>query len=308
MAETETTESVLTQEAPQESTSGGTWRESLPEDLRESGSLRDIPDIATLAKAYTDAQSYIGGSIRIPGDDASEESWSDFADKIFEIDGIDFVPGEDAEAEEWEDFYDRLGRPQEPSGYQIEREEGTGENPEVEVAVLDLAHSLGLNNQQASGLINWMNRGSGQAEENFQASQAESLSVLKDEWGQAFDNKLQDAKAALHVYGDDDLVNELNATGLGNNVQLIRAFAEIGRGFSEDSAIDAGGNSSMGMTPDEARSQIDEIQGNPAHAYFDDANPGHQAAVERMQGLYQSAYVSDETQEPDAFERRFANG
>tara|TARA_Y100000593_G_scaffold181_1_gene394 strand:+ start:150 stop:1076 length:927 start_codon:yes stop_codon:yes gene_type:complete len=308
MAETETTESILTQEAPQEDTSSGTWRESLPEDLREAGSLKDIPDIPTLAKAYTDAQSYIGRSIRIPGEDAGEDAWSDFAEKIFEIDGIDFVPTEESSEEEWGEFYNRLGRPEDATGYNIDRAEDTVENPEVEAAILELAHSLGLNNTQASGLINWMNQGSFQAQEQFESSQAESLSSLKDEWGQAFDSKLKDAKAALQIYGDENLVNELNATGLGNNVQLIKAFAEIGKGFAEDPAIDAGGTKSMGMTPTEALAQIQEIQANPAHAYNDDSNPGHQAAIEKMQNLYQAAYVSDETGEPDAFERRFSAG
>ncbi|MCP4974481.1 MAG: hypothetical protein GY914_12575 [Prochlorococcus sp.] len=307
MAETETTESVLTQETPQESTSGGTWRESLPEDLRESGSLKDIPDIPTLAKAYNDAQSYIGRSIRIPGEDAGEDTWNDFNAKLMDVPGMARVPTEDSTQEDWTAFYNTMGRPEAAADYRIERAEGM-QPSEAEGPLLEKLHELGLNSSQASGLVNWMNQGVNVVNEDGERSQAEAISSLKDDWGQAFDSKLKDAKAALQVYGDESLVNELNATGLGNNVQLIRAFAEIGKGFSEDPAIAAGESKSMGMTPAEARSQIDEIQGNPGHAYFDDANPGHQAAVERMQKLYQSAYVSDETQEPDAFERRFANG
>lgn len=300
-------ESVLTQEAPQEDTSGGTWRESLSEDLREAGSLKDIPDVQTLAKAYTDAQSYIGRSIRIPGEDAGQDTWNDFNAKLMEVPGIAQVPTDESSQEDWAAFYNRMGRPENPAEYRIDRPEGM-EATEAEGPLLEKLHELGLNSAQASGLVNWMNQGVNVVNEDGERNQAEAISTLKDEWGNAFDGKLKDAKAALQVYGNEDLVNELNATGLGNNVQLIKAFAEIGKGFAEDPAIAAGGTKSMGMTPAEALSQIQEIQANPAHAYNDDSNPGHQAAVEKVQKLYQQAYVADESTEPDAFERRFSVG
>lgn len=302
-----TNESILTQDAPQETTAGGTWRESLPEDLREAGSLKDIPDIPTLAKAYTDAQSYIGRSIRIPGEDAGDDTWTDFNAKLMNVPGVAKVPTSESSPEEWASFYTTMGRPESAADYRIERPEGM-QAGEAEAPLLEKLHELGLNSGQASELVNWMNQGVGVVDEDSQRSQAEALASLKDDWGQAFDTKLKDAKAALQVYGDENLANELNNTGLGNNVQLIRAFAEIGKGFSEDPAIQAGGTKSMGMTPSEAKTQIEEIQANSGHAYFDDSNPAHASAVERMQKLYQAAYVSDETQETDAFERRFANG
>ena len=301
-------ESVLTQEAaPVENTSSGTWRESLPEDLRESGSLKDIPDVNTLAKAYSDAQSYIGRSIRIPGEDAGEDVWSDFNQKLTNVPGVARIPSEDSAAEDWSAFYNRMGRPESADAYSITRPEGA-EASEAEGALLAKLHEIGLNNSQANNLVNWMNDGVTTATHERNNSMNASLSSLKDDWGQAFDSKLQDAKSAIGHFGGEELLQEINGSGLGNNVRLIKAFAEIGRGFSEDPAMSVGGKQNAGMTPTEAKEQIDEILGNAAHPYNDLDNPAHDAAVDKVQKLYQAAYLSDDDAEPDIFERKLGLG
>ena len=305
MSEESILSEVANTEAPVENTSGGTWRESLPEDLREAGALRDIPDVNTLAKAYTDAQSYIGRSIRIPGDDAGDEVWSDFTAKLTNVPGIARVPTEDSSDEDWSAFYSRMGRPETPDAYNIKRQEGL-EWSDAEDALLSKLHEIGLNNRQASDLVNWMNEGVTEVNQDQERSRDAALAQLKDDWGQAFDSKISDAKAALNHFGDAQLMAELDASGLGNNVALIKAFAEIGKGFSEDPAMSTGDRRAMAVTPAEARMQIDEILANPTHPYNDANNPGHDAAILRMSKLYQAAYSSDESAEPDMFERRLA--
>lgn len=293
-------------EAPQENTAVGSWRESLPEAIREAGALRDIPDVATLAKAYTDAQSYIGRSIRIPGEDAGEDVWNDFNAKLMNVPGMGRFPGDDATPEEWDAFYARAGRPGSAKDYRIGNDGRALDD--AEQALLEKLHELGLNNNQANGLVDWMNSGVQENNNIAERSQAEALSQLKQDWGQAFDVKIQDARAALNVYGGEELARELEATGLGNNVALVKAFAEIGRGFSEDPAMAVGDRSQLGVTPAEARHQIDEILSNPAHPYNDANNPGHDAAIEKVSKLYQAVYRSDDKAEPDMFERRLGLG
>jgi len=297
---------AVPQEAPTQPVASGNWRDSLPEDLRESGSLRDIPDVNTLAKAYQDAQSYIGRSIRIPGEDANEDIWSDFNSKLTQVPGIGRIPTENSAPEEWDQFYQSMGRPESADQYRL-GEDGRSPN-ETESALLDQLHSLGLNNKQASGLVDWMNQGVDENFQNNERAQAEALSQLKTDWGQAFDSKIKDAKAALVTYGGEELTRELEANGLGNNTALIKAFAEIGHGFSEDSSQGVGGKRSMSSTPAEAKIQIDEILGNPAHPYNDINNPAHEAAVDSVQKLYQAAYLSDENAEPDIFEQKLGLG
>ena len=296
-------ESILTQEqsapAPE-----GNWRDSLPDDLRSAGSLKDIPDIPTLAKAYNDAQSYIGRSVRIPGEDASDDTWGEFKDKLVQVPGIGVIPTPESSEEDWGHFYNSMGRPETPDDYDIKRPEGVDENPEAESGMRDIMHKLGLSNQQATGLVNWMNEGLVQVGEQGRATQEEALSNLKQDWGQAFDTKMNDAKNALSTYGGDSLVEELNATGLGNSVPLIRAFAEIGKGLSENPAMNMGDQRNAQTTPAEAREQINEILANPAHPYNDDSHPNHSAEVNRVSLLYQTVYGTGD--EPDMFEQKFA--
>jgi hypothetical protein len=285
-------ESLLTATEPAPEPEGN-WRDQLPEDLRDAGSLKDIPDVPTLAKAYTDAQSFIGRSVRIPGEDASEDTWTDFRDKLKQVPGIGIIPTSQSSEDDWGHFYNSLGRPEKPEDYNIVRPEGTEPNEEAELGLLQKLHSLGLNNTQASDLVNWMNEGLHDVQEVTQADQQQALDLLHSDWGMAFDTKMKDAKAALTKYGGDDLVQELDTTGLGNNVALIKAFAEIGKGFSENPAMNTGDSNSFRVTPAEAREQINEILGNSAHPYNDGQHPSHASEVDRVSKLYQVAYQSD---------------
>lgn len=296
-------ESLLTQETPAPEPEGN-WRDALPDDLRSAGSLKDIPDVSTLAKAYNDAQSFIGRSVRIPGDDANEEVWSDFKDKLTQVPGIGVIPTKESPRDDWSDFYNSMGRPEKADDYNISRPEGAVANPEAETGLLVKAHEIGLNNDQVSHLVNWMNQGLTDIGAQGQESQEEAVSTLQTDWGQAFESKMNDAKNALTTYGGDSLVDELNATGMGNNVALIRAFAEIGKGLSENPAMNLGDQRNAQTTPAEAREQINEIIGNPAHPYNDDSHPNHGTEVNRVSKLYQTVYGTGD--EPDLFERKFA--
>jgi hypothetical protein len=50
------------------------WRANLSDDLRSSKGLESVKDVESLAKQFLDAQSHIGNSIRIPGEDAGQDA------------------------------------------------------------------------------------------------------------------------------------------------------------------------------------------------------------------------------------------
>ena len=79
------------------------FRASLPEDLREHSALQPIQDVENLAKAYVNASSMIG------------------RDKVV-------IPAENSSPDDWNEVYGRLGRPDEPAGYQLDAGEGADEN------------------------------------------------------------------------------------------------------------------------------------------------------------------------------------
>ena len=70
------------------------WISALDEPLRESSSLAKFKDINTLAKSYLELEKSQTKSVSIPTEEAAEE--------------------------EWDDFYNRLGRPNDKSYLPVE--------------------------------------------------------------------------------------------------------------------------------------------------------------------------------------------
>jgi hypothetical protein len=64
---------------------GQDWKESLPEDLRGEVALKDIPDVATLAKVFRDTKAFVGNSIRKPGANATPEEKAEFLSRVAEV-------------------------------------------------------------------------------------------------------------------------------------------------------------------------------------------------------------------------------
>src|SRR3990170_781823 len=79
------------------------WRTGLPDDLRSHTALADIKDVGGLAKSFVNAQSLIGRSVRIPGEDASAEDREAFYQSLTKVPGVARLPdGNDEKA--WAQF------------------------------------------------------------------------------------------------------------------------------------------------------------------------------------------------------------
>lgn len=246
------------------------WRAALPEALRDDPSLRDIRDVAALAKSYIHAQRLVG------------------ADKIA-------IPGRQASAEEWSAVFDRLGRPRSPDGYAFERpEEGALPYDEtLERAFRDQAHALGLLPAQAQGLHRWwlqaMQDGLARQREAADAHRAEAESRLRDEWGGTYERQLENARLAVRRLADPELQAALSE-GLGNDPRVIRFCARVGALLQEDRQRDHGPAAAGLRGAAEAKRQIAEVLADRNHPYFHRHDPRHEHAVEHMRGLFETAY------------------
>ena len=132
---------VSTEEVAPSGTSEN-WRSMIPEEIRDHKSLATIQDVGSLAKGFVHAQSMIG------------------ADKIA-------LPGKSSTADDWNAVYSKLGRPEDPSGYQINYTPPEGVQPDDGVVqwFMGVAHEAGLNNTQAQkswtladGSASWSDR------------------------------------------------------------------------------------------------------------------------------------------------------
>jgi len=259
------------------------WHAGLSEEYRGNESLSQIPDLNTLAKSYLDAQQYAGGSIRIPGEDASTDDWTAFNAKL-----TDKVPTllnlSSDEDEARNAMYARLGRPETKDGYQIE-----GADPEF----LQWAHDNGLSTAQVKSWQESTQSQSTQADADRDAEMQAANDLLKKEWGHAYDAKLAQAKNAVLAYADAETQQFLIKSGLANDPGMIRLMAGIGATLTEEQSAGMGSGSRFTLSPTEALDRIGEVRRNQEHPYNIANHPQHRAEVEKMQRLYSQAYPEE---------------
>jgi hypothetical protein len=247
----------------------GAWYDALPEELRGDGLVKKYPSLPAFVDGFRNAQKLIGAE-KLP------------------------LPRADAPPEVWEHVYSRLGRPEAPEGYELQRPEGvtiTAPEP-LEKGYKETAHKLGLNTRQAQELYSWYlqnaQQSNGQFEEGLQAERGEAEAKLRQEWGRAFDQNLAQAQGAMRRLFDQADIESLEARGLGDDPAFVRMLAKVGRAMGEDS-VDGKPAAAL-LSPADAQRRISDIMGDPRHPYRDTRHPAHQQAVNDMAALFEQAY------------------
>lgn len=265
------------------------FSDQIPEEFKNEASLSNIKDMNSLVKGYVHAQKEIGARVRIPGPDASDEVKAEFAKKM-EAAGFGPTPNLNDEKTRNE-ILGKMGRPETPDGYDatIPEEVGALVNPEQLKGYRELAHQIGLTKSQAKALLEYdINRTMGAME----GGKDIAASTLKQEWGDAFDMRLEAAKEGLAHFGKKypDAVAAIKNGPAGNNPVVLMMASELGKLYKESGIVVGNRSVSFGLTPTEARVRIDEVMGNTKHAYHNDSDPNHWAAVEEVEKLYAAAY------------------
>ena len=207
------------------------WRESLPEDMRADKSFEKFKDVGGLAGSYLESQSALSKAMKEPK-------------------GA-IAPAEDAEPEAWDTYFNALGRPETAEGYGLEAPaelpEGMTYNADRTKALSDVAHKLGLNKAQLSGLHGAYND---MAKAEFEANTAantkfleESTATIKKEWGADFEANLKAGDTAIDRIFGNEFNKFLQDTGLGNHPAVIRGMFKASQAIGEHAlkAGDGGG-------------------------------------------------------------------
>jgi len=248
------------------------WKASLSDEVRADKSLENINDIESLAKSYVHAQKMVG------------------ADKIP-------VPNKFATDKDWDAVYEKLGRPKTAEEYKF----NLPEDQKVDEAALKnfstQAHKLGLLPGQADGMVKFYNEMIGnelaQADSIATSQREKAITELKTEWGQAYDQKLQQANnvvAGVFPKGFMD-TNLADGSKLGDHPAVIKAFATLAGKMGEDNIVQASGPTHM--TPKQLDKEIATLQA-PGSAYWDNKHPGHDAAVEEVKNLFEQKHGAEE--------------
>jgi hypothetical protein len=245
------------------------WMSTLTPELRQIVESKNYKSPADVVQAYAHAQRAIGADkIPVPKDGV----WDEIARS-------------------------KLGIPREPGGYKLQRPElpeGVNYDEAFEKAALPVAHKLGLTPGQVQGLLDFY---AGHQSQTFQSvvrgrvdDETQSVGLLQQEWGPSYDTKVAQAARAARYFGGQPLIEFLNQSGVGNNPELVRAFAKIGSMMTEDS-LKIGRSHGFSITPEEARREANKLMASPGYTNRD--HPEHGSIVEQVQQLFERAY-SDE--------------
>ncbi|MBK8455660.1 MAG: hypothetical protein IPL34_20480 [Thiofilum sp.] len=240
------------------------WKDSLPEDIRGHSAIATFDDPATLAKSYIHAQGLIGKK------------------------GV-LVPGEKASDDDWNSFYDSLGRPP-VDKYALDNSK-INLDPAALKGFSEAFHKAGLLPKQAQAIME-MYVGGQQAD--VQAQQAVKAKMVEDnkttlqkEWGEGYPKMINAAVAAAKRVGGDGFIEYLAEKGLDSDVRIIKTLAEVGKLLGEDK-FRGEANTKLGMTPEEAQREINELQSRPE--YGDPSHGDHKKVVNRVSDLYQKLF------------------
>lgn len=263
------------------------WRADLSADLRDHPALGGFEDVAALAREHVHLQKLIGRKGILP-------------------------PGEDASEEDYARYYDALGRPSDPTAYDLSEIERPDELPwsdEIESEMLTRMHAAGLTNDQARALVKDYVELQTDTWSQLQAAQSRELEStmkeLRSEWGPVFDARLDVANRAFAAaFGEHaEEARQLRlADGrfLGDHPLMVRAFAAMGANMAEAEFV---GDAALpgGSSREQARAELAELESDAVFraALLDRSHPDHRHAVRRRSQLSERAYGTRDEQVAD---------
>ena len=241
------------------------WKEAIPEDLRNDPNISKFTELEALAKSYVNATRMIG------------------QDKVA-------VPNNNSTDDQWNEVYDKLGRPESPDKYQLEVKSDVVPLDESAVkSFAENAHQLGLNNKQAQGILEfYKNSMEGSAQQNqidMETAQANAEQELRKEWGGNYEANIKKAGAVAKANMDANILDMQlkDGTRLGDHPSIIKGFANIANLMSEDKLVSTESeNVSQGI---DYSAEISKIVNDRDGPYWNKAHPDHDKVVQQVFNL-----------------------
>jgi hypothetical protein len=258
------------------------WVESLPEPFREAPFIKASKSAEEALQNIQNAASYMGNSIKFPGEDASPEAKQEFYQKVLgKAPDLMYKPTED----KMDDFYKSLGRPENATDYKFDIPEGR-EVPSDFESFSKIAHENGLTDKQFKGILGKVLEEQWAEADSNAAAQAEEIVKLKGEWGTAYDQNMSRVKNFLRLTDAPEGIVDLFAENAMSPTEIrwIHSLAEQMKSAPELAELQTA--QILTITPAEAREKIEEIMGNREHAYWNPNDPRHEDAKRKVVELH----------------------
>ena len=241
------------------------WKEAIPEELRNDPNISKFTELESLAKSYINATRMIG------------------QDKVA-------VPNNNSTEDQWNEVYDKLGRPESADKYKLEVKSDTVPLDEGAIkSFAENAHKLGLNNKQAQGILEfYKNSMEGSLHQNqidMETAQAQSEQELRKEWGGNYEANIKKAGAVAKANMDATILDMQlkDGTRLGDHPAIIKGFANIANLLSEDKLVST---ESEGMSQGiDYNAEISKIVNDRSGPYWNRSHPDHDKVVQQVFNL-----------------------
>ena len=241
------------------------WKEAIPEELRNDPNISKFTELESLAKSYINATRMIG------------------QDKVA-------VPNNNSTEDQWNEVYDKLGRPESADKYKLEVKSDTVPLDEGAIkSFAENAHKLGLNNKQAQGILefykNSMESSAHQNQIDMETAQAQSEQELRKEWGGNYEANIKKAGAVAKANMDATILDMQlkDGTRLGDHPAIIKGFANIANLLSEDKLVST---ESEGMSQAiDYNAEISKIVNDRSGPYWNRSHPDHDKVVQQVFNL-----------------------
>jgi hypothetical protein len=238
------------------------WKEAIPEELRNDPNISKFTELEALAKSYVNATRMIG------------------QDKVA-------VPNNNSTEDQWNEVYDKLGRPESADKYQLDVKSDIVPLDDGAIKQFaENAHQLGLNNKQAQGILefykNSMESSAQQSKIDNETAQANAEQELRKEWGSNYENNIKKAGSIAKANMNPEVLDmELkDGTRLGDHPAIIKGFANIANLMSEDKLVSTESENVSQGTDYEA--EISKIVNDRDGPYWNKSHPDHDKVVQQV--------------------------
>ena len=238
------------------------WKEAIPEELRNDPNISKFTELEALAKSYINATRMIG------------------QDKVA-------VPNNNSTDDQWNEVYDKLGRPESADKYKLEVKSDVVPLDESAIKQFaENAHQLGLNNKQAQGILefykNSMEGSAQQSKIDTETAQANAEQELRKEWGSNYEANIKKAGSVAKANMNPEILDmELkDGTRLGDHPAIIKGFANIANILSEDKLVSTESENVSQGTDYEA--EISKIVNDRDGPYWNKSHPDHDKVVQQV--------------------------
>jgi uncharacterized protein YcbK (DUF882 family) len=243
------------------------WTDGLSSENRDHGSIKDFKSVDELAQSHIHAQKRLGTSVQVPGELATQDDLNK--------------------------FYTKLGRPEQSDSYDF-----SGVKAPKDFTIPDdmingfrtAAHTSGLNQKQASTLMDWYARTSeaqiATAQQQTATAKQVAAEKLREDWGSDYDSHTQSVSVALNRFFPDHLRDQVMEVAL-TNADFAKAIADIGSRMGEDTTSGARSASGGKDRRAEIESELKALRHDSKGAYLNGRDPNHNSEVDRVAAMLQ---------------------